>query len=181
MDLNQYYEQFDKTLEHLKADIGSIRTNRATPALLENIQVEIYGSKMPLIQVASIQAPEPKMLTVEPWDKQVIKDVEKTLQTASLGLSIKNEGTFLRITIPPMTEDTRKELFKVLNNKLENARQAVRGVRDNVKDEINSAEKNKEISADEKYKLIEDLDKLTHDYNDKIKEIGVNKEEEIKL
>jgi len=181
MDLNQYHPQFDKTLEHLKIDIGSIRTNRATPALLENIQVEIYGSKMPLIQVASIQAPEPKMLTVEPWDKQVIKDVEKSIQSASLGLSIANEGTFLRITIPPMTEDTRKELIKVLSRKLESARQAVRGVRDHVKDEINTAEKNKEISEDEKYKLVEDLDKLTHDYNDKVKEIGDSKEEEIKL
>ncbi len=181
MNLNQYYEQFDNVIEHLKLDLGSIRTNRATPALLENIQVEIYGSKMPLIQMASIQAPESKMLTVEPWDKQVIKDVEKAIQTASLGLSVANEGTFLRITIPPMTDETRQELIKVLNNKLENGRQAIRGVRDNVKEEINTAEKNKEISEDEKYKLIDDLDKLTRQYNDQIKIIGENKEEEIKL
>ncbi len=181
MKLDQYHDQFDKAIEHLKLDLGSIRTNRATPALLENIQVEIYGSKMPLIQVASIQAPESKMLTVEPWDKQVIKDVEKAIQTASLGLSVANEGTFLRITIPPMTDETRQELIKVLNNKLESARQAVRGVRDNVKDEINLAEKNKEISEDEKYKLIDALDELTRQYNDQIKTIGENKEEEIKL
>jgi ribosome recycling factor len=136
---------------------------------------------MPLTQLASIQAPEPKMLTVEPWDKNVIKDVEKAIQAASLGLSIVNEGTFLRVTIPPMTEESRKELVKVLSDKLENARQAIRGVRDKVKEEITSAEKNKEISEDDKYKLIEDLDELTRKYNDQVKEVGDKKEQEIKL
>ena len=181
MDLQTYSVQFDKAIQHLKQDIASIRTNRATPALLENIQIEIYGSKMPLIQVASIQAPEPKMLTIEPWDKQVIKDVEKAIQTASLGLSIANEGTFLRVTIPPMTEETRQELVKVLNNKLESARQAIRGIRDNIKEDIIKAERNKEISEDERYKLIEDLDELAKNYTQQIKDIGDNKEEEIKL
>lgn len=181
MDISQYSNKFDQAIEHLKQDLGSIRTNRATPALLENLQAEVYGSKMPLNQLASIQAPEPKMLTVEPWDKQVIKDVEKAIQTASLALSVTNEGTFLRVTIPPMTEETRKELVKVLNDKLENARQVIRGVRDKIKEEINSAEKNKEVSEDEKYKLIEDLDKMTREYNEKVKEVGENKEKEIKL
>ncbi len=181
MELSQYAEQFDKAIDHLKQDISSIRTNRAAPALLENIQVEAYGSKMPLTQLASIQAPEPKMLTVEPWDKQVIKDVEKAIQTASLGLSIVNEGTFLRVTIPPMTEETRKELIKVLNDKFENARQSLRGIRDKVKEEITTAAKDKEISEDDKYKLIEDLDDLTRKYNDQVKQIGDKKEQEIKL
>jgi len=181
MNIKDYSDQFDKTIDHLKQDIGSIRTNRATPALLENIIVDVYGSKMPLIQLASIQAPEPKMLTVEPWDKQVIKDAEKAIQSASLGFNIANEGTFLRITIPPMTEETRQKLVKVLNDKLETSRQAIRGVRDDIKERITMAEKNKEISEDEKYKLIEDLDKLTREYNDKVKTIGENKEAEIKL
>lgn len=181
MDLNQYTEQFDKAIEHLKVDISSIRTNRATPALLENIQAEVYGSKMPLTQLASIQAPEPKMLTVEPWDKQVVKDVEKAIQTASMGLSVVNEGTFLRVTIPPMTDETRREIIKVLNDKLESARQSVRGVRDKVKEEITAAEKSKEVSEDDKYKLIEDLDDMTRKYNEEIKKVGEAKEEEIKL
>ncbi len=180
MDLQQYEPQFEKTLDFLRQEISSIRTNRATPALLENIQVEVYGSKMPLIQLASIQAPEPRMLTVEPWDRQVIKDVEKAIQTASLGLSVTNEGAFLRITMPPMTEESRKELLKVLNHKLEQARQAVRGVRDKIKEEIIQAEKNKEISEDEKYKLIEDLDEMTREYTARIQEIGDKKEAEIK-
>jgi ribosome recycling factor len=181
MDLQEHKSSFEASIEHLKIDIGSIRTNRATPALLENLIVEVYGSKMPLNQLASIQAPEPKMLTVEPWDKQTIKDVEKSIQTASLGLSVASEGTFLRITIPPMTEETRRELVKVLNDKLENARGSIRGVRDKIKEEITSAEKSKEISEDERFKLIEDLDKMTREFNDKVKEVGENKEEEIKL
>ena len=181
MNINEYSGQFDKAIEHLKVDIGSIRSNRVTPALLENIIVEVYGSKMPLNQLASIQAPEPKMLTLEPWDKQVIKEVEKAIQSASLGFSVVNEGTFLRITIPPMTEETRKELVKVLNGKLENARQAIRAIRDRIKEEINVAEKNKEISEDEKFKLIEDLDETTGKYNAQVKEVGEKKEEEIKF
>jgi ribosome recycling factor len=181
MELSQYEDQFDKAIQHLKQDIGSIRTNRATPALLENLQVEVYGSKMPLVQLASIQAPEPKTLTVEPWDRNVIKEVEKSIQSASLGLSLANEGTFLRITIPPMTEESRKELIKILNDKLESARQSMRGVRDRVKEEILAAEKDKSISEDERYKLVEDLDGMTRKYNEQVKDIGDKKEEDIKL
>ena len=181
MDINQYKPLFGKAIEYLKTDLGSIRTNRATPTLLENLQVEVYGSKMSLNQLASIQAPEPKMLTVEPWDKNVIKDVEKSIQSASLGLNIANEGTFLRILIPPMTEETRQELVKVLNNKLEDARQQIRGIRDNIKEEIIKAERSKEISEDEKFKLVEDLNEMTREFNDEVKQVGENKEEEIKL
>ena len=181
MDLKQYEEQFNKVIERLKEDLNSIRTNRATPAILENIQIEVYGSRMPLAQLASIQAPEPKMLTVEPWDKNIIKNIEKAIQSASLGLNLVNEGTFLRITIPPMTEETRRELVKVLSDKLEHARQAIRGIRDNIKDEINKAEKTKEISEDNKFKLIEELDEMTRDYNDKAKKVAESKEEEIKF
>ena len=181
MDINQYKPLFGKAIEYLKTDLGSIRTNRATPTLLENLQVEVYGSKMSLNQLASIQAPEPKMLTVEPWDKNVIKDVEKSIQSASLGLNIANEGTFLRILIPPMTEETRQELVKVLNNKLEDARQQIRGIRDNIKEEIIKAERSKEISEDEKFKLVEDLNEMTREFNDEVKRVGENKEEEIKL
>jgi ribosome recycling factor len=181
MELSQYEPQFDKAIHHLKQDIASIRSNRATPALLENIQANVYGSKMPLIQLASIQAPEPKSLTIEPWDRNIIKDVEKAIQTASLGLNIVNEGTFLRVTIPAMTEETRQELIKVLSEKLEQARQAVRGIRDGIKEEIIKTEKAKQITEDEKYKLVEDLDEMTRKYNEEIKQVGEKKENEIRL
>lgn len=181
MNLDEFSSHFDKAIGHLKKEISGIRTNRATPALLENIMVEVYGSKMPITQLASIQAPEPKMLTVEVWDRSVTKDIEKAIQTASLGLSVANEGTFLRVTIPPMTEESRKEILKVLNNKLEDARTSIRGVRDDIKERIIKAVKDKEISEDEKYKLIENLDEMTRKYNDQVKELGEKKEEEIKL
>lgn len=181
MKIDQYHGEFDKVIEHVKVDIGSLRTNRATPSMLENLMVEVYGSKMPLSQLGSIQSPEPRMLTVEPWDKSVIKNVEKAIQTASLGLGVSNEGTFLRITLSPMTEETRRELIKVLNDKLESGRRSLRGVRDDIKEKVITAEKNKEITEDERYKLIEDLDKTVREYNDKVEELGKKKEEEIKL
>ncbi|OIP55796.1 ribosome recycling factor [Candidatus Kuenenbacteria bacterium CG_4_9_14_3_um_filter_39_14] len=181
MDLKQRSTDFDAAIEYLKTDLNSIRTNRAAPALLENIMVEVYGSKMPLKQLASIQAPEPKMLTVEPWDRNIIKDVERAIQTASLGFAINNQGTFLRLIISPMTEESRQKLIKVLHDKLENARMAMRGIRDKIKEEITGLERNKEISEDEKYKLVEDLDEMTRQYNETVREVGEKKEEEIKL
>ncbi|MFH1890363.1 MAG: ribosome recycling factor [Candidatus Kuenenbacteria bacterium] len=181
MNLEEYRENFDKLIGHVNHELNSIRTNRAAPAMLENIQVEAYGAKTPLIQMASIQVPEPKMLIVEPWDKNVLKNIEKAIQTASFGLSVVNEGNFLRITVPAMTEETRNELIKLLNSKLEDGRQAVRGVRDDIKEKIVKAEKEKEISEDEKFKLIEKLDEMAREYNGKIKGIGEKKESEIKL
>ena len=181
MDLKQYSDQFDKAIEHYKTDINSIRTNRATPALLENIQVEVYGSKMPLIQLASIQAPEPKTLTIEPWDKQIIKDIEKAIQTSSLGLSLVSQGNFLRVSIPSLTEESRRDLIKALNYKTEKARQSIRGTRDYIKDEINSAEKNKEISQDEKYQLLKDLDDMTRQFMEQAEQIESKKIDEIKF
>lgn len=181
MNLQDYAPDFEKVLAHVKSDLNSLRSNRATPAVLENIQANVYGAKMPLIQIASIQAPEPKMLTVEPWDKNLVKDVERAIQTAGLGFSLANEGAFIRVTVPPMTEETRQELVKVLGHKLEAGRQAMRGVRDKVKENILQAEKDKAVSEDDKFRLLEDLDELTRQYNDKIKDLGEKKEAEIKL
>jgi len=180
MKIEQSRDNFDKVIEHIKQDIGSLRTNRATPSMLENLMVEAYGTRMPINQLGSIQAPEPRMLTVEPWDKSVIKNIEKAVQTASLGLNVTNEGTFLRITLSQMTEETRRELVKILNDKLESGRRSLRGVRDDVKEAVVSAEKNQEITEDERYKLVEDLDTMVREYNKKIEELGKKKEEEIK-
>jgi ribosome recycling factor len=136
---------------------------------------------MPLLQVASINSPEPRQLLIEPWDKNILKDVERSIQTASLGFSVANEGTFLRITMPPMTEETRQQVIKILGDKLEKARQSLRLVRDEVKEEIIKAEKNKEITEDERYSLFEDLDKMTRKCTEEVNSIGKKKEEEIKL
>lgn len=179
--IQHHKENFDKAIDHLKSDLETIRTNRATPALIENIQADVYGSKMPINQLASINVQDAKTMTVEAWDKPNVQAIEKAIQTASLGLSVANEGTYLRISVPAMTEETRKEILKILNQKLENAKNSIRGLRDKIKSEINEAEKNKELNEDEKYTAVEELDKITREYNDKIKEIGDKKEQEIKL
>jgi len=181
MNLQDKKANFEKVIEFLRKDLCCVRTNRVTPALVENIQVNVYGVNMPLLQVASINSPEPRQLLIEPWDKNILKDVERSIQTASLGFSVANEGTFLRITMPPMTEETRQQVIKILGDKLEKARQSLRLVRDEVKEEIIKAEKNKEITEDERYSLFEDLDKMTRKCTEEVNSIGKKKEEEIKL
>ncbi|MDD5290055.1 MAG: ribosome recycling factor [Patescibacteria group bacterium] len=179
MNIQDKKEFFEKILEHTKIEIGGLRTSNVTPSLVENIKVDVYGSKMPLIQLGSISVPEPRQLLVETWDKNILKDVEKALETASLGLSIKNEGNFLRLTMPPMTEDTRKQVIKLLNEKIEKSRISLRALRDEIRNEIQTAEKNKDIDEDSKFRLQEDLDKTTREYTAKVEEMGEKKEKEI--
>ncbi|MFH1610860.1 MAG: ribosome recycling factor [Patescibacteria group bacterium] len=181
MNLDDKKEKFEKSIEFVQKELSSIRTSRATPSLIENIRVSVYGVETPMIQVASISSPEPKQLLIEPWDKNILKDIEKSIQTTSLGLSVSNEGSFVRVTMPPMTEETRNEVIKVLNEKIEKGRQNLRGVRDEVKEEIVKAEKDKEITEDDKFSLLEELDKMTREYTDEVGEIGKKKEEEIKI
>lgn len=179
MNIQEKKELFEKVLEHTKTEIGGLRTNNITPSLVENIKVEAYGASMPLIQLGSISIPEPRQLLVETWDKNILKEVEKALETASLGLAIKNEGNFLRLTMPPLTEETRKQVVKLLSEKLEKGRISLRALRDEVKTEIQKAEKEKTITEDDRFKLQEDLDKMTKEYTDKISEMGEKKEKEI--
>jgi len=181
MHIDDHKSEFEKTLECASEDINTVRTNRATPSLIENLSVEVYGSKIPLVQLAGITSPEPKQLLVEAWDKNVLKDIEKSIQTASLGLSVVNEGNHLRITMPPMTEETRNQIIKTLHEKIEHWRVSLRNLRDKIKEEITNAERNKKIGEDEKYKLIEDLDKTIREYTEKINNLGNKKENEIKV
>jgi ribosome recycling factor len=179
MNIQNKKDFFEKIMEHAKNEIGSLRTNNITPVLIENIKVDVYGAKMSLVQLGSISIPEPRQLLVETWDKNILKDVEKALETAALGLSVKNEGNFLRLTMPPMTEETRKQVIKLLNEKIEKARISLRGLRDEIRNEIQTAEKNKEIDEDNKFRLQEDLDKLTREYTAEVEEMGGKKEKEI--
>lgn len=170
---------FNKVIEHFKTEISSLKTGRATPLLVENILVESYGAKMPLKQVASISVPEPKCILIEPWDKSIVKDIEKAIVNSNTGLNPKNEGQQLRIAISPLTEEDRKNLIKILRQKEEAARISIRGLRDKTKDNIQAMEKGKKISEDERFRLQKELDEFTGDYNEKIKDIGDNKETEI--
>ncbi len=177
--IEQHKPEYEKNISRLKEELSSIRTGRAIPAILDRVVVEAYGVKTPLSQLANINVPDPRTLTIEPYDKNVIKDTEKAIQLADLGVSIVNEGSLIRISMPPLTEESRKELVKILGQKLEQVRISIRGVRDKIRDEINKAEKENEITEDDKYKSFTDLDNLTSEYNEKVKEMGDKKEKEI--
>lgn len=177
--LENHLADFNKALDHFKADIATLKTGRANAAILDGVLVEAYGAKTPLNQIASISAPEARSIVVQPWDKNVLKEVEKAIQESGLGLNPVNEGDKIRIVIPQMTEESRKEIAKILRQKIEQARIALRTIRDDVKEEIAAAEKNKEFGEDEKFRQMEDLDKKISAFNEQIKKIGESKEKEI--
>ena len=171
--------EFGKAIAHLSSELGSLRGTRATPALVEHVLVEAYGAKQPLKALCSISVVDPKTLTIEPWDKSIIKEIEKAIQIAGTGVNPVNEGQLLRIILPPLTEETRRELIKIVHNKLEDARSTVRSLRERVRQQIIDAEKKKEISEDEKFRQLEKLDKMAGEYNEQIKKIGEAKEKDI--
>lgn len=179
MNIENYKTDFDKTIEHLKGELGALRTSRATPALVEHIPVEVYGAHQPVKALASLSVPDPRTLLIEPWDKSIIKEMEKAISMAGTGLNPVNEGNFLRIVLPQMTEEGRKQLVKLLSVKIEEARVAVRGIREKARAVIQTAEKNKAIGEDERYRLQEKLDKMVGEYNEAIKKLGEEKEKEI--
>ncbi len=170
---------FQQIIEHLKKDLLSLRTSKASPALVENILVEAYGIKTPLKQLSNITIPEMKTIMIQLWDKTIIKEVEKSISQTNLNLSPLVEGSIIRINLPALNEETRKNLIKVLNQKLEQGRIKIRGLRDEIREKTKDKFKTKEIMEDEKFKLIEELDLLTHEYIEEIKKIGEGKEEEI--
>ncbi|MEK7606784.1 MAG: ribosome recycling factor [Patescibacteria group bacterium] len=179
MNIDSYRNDFEKIIEHLKGELGALRTSRATPALVEHISVEAYGTHQPLKTLASMSVPDPRTLIVEPWDKSIIKEMEKAVAAAGTGLNPVNDGNVLRIVLPSLNEESRKQLVKLLSSKVEEARVAVRGVREKVRTVIQVAEKAKEMNEDERYRLQEKLDSVVGEYNERIKKLGEDKEREI--
>lgn len=180
MDITaQHKDQFVKTIEHLKTEIATLRTGRATPALVEDIIIEAYGTKQALKSVATITVADAKTLNIDPWDKSLTQAVENGLRNSPLGISPVNDGKVIRLPLPDLTADRRQELIKVLHGKLEAARIALRKIREEVRDQIDDALKSKLVGEDDKYKMQEDLEKLMKDYNEMIKQIGEAKEKEI--
>ena len=170
---------FDEVIEFLKHDITSLRTGRATPALVEDISVEAYGTHQQLKGVASIMVLDAKTLAIEPWDKSLMQAVETGIRNSSLGINPVNDGKVIRLPLPTLTSERRADLIKVLSQKLEAARIAIRQLREEVKSFIDKAEKAKDIGEDEKFRQYEELEKLVKETNDKLKKIGEDKEKEI--
>jgi ribosome recycling factor len=177
--ISQHENQFLEVIEYTKKELATLRTGRANPVIVENVQVESYGVMTPLKQLASISVPEARTLVITPWDHNVIKDIEKAIVEANIGISPVNEGKLIRLTIPQLTAESRKELVKNVQQRLENGRIKIRGIRDKIRDEIIKSEKSKSITEDDKFTALKELDTATKKYNDNIKEIGDKKEEEI--
>jgi len=179
MDKSDLQRRMHGAVEALKHELAGLRTGRASTALLDTIQVEVYGSHMPLNQVATVSVPEPRLLTVQVWDRSNVQPVEKAIRSANLGLNPVTDGQLVRLPIPDLTEERRKELAKLVGQYSEKAKVAVRNVRRDGMDQLKLDEKNHEISEDERKRLEQDVQKLTDDTIKEIDELSDTKEKEI--
>ncbi len=174
--LNTTTEKMNKAIEALKATLATINTGRATPLLLEKVQVEYYGSLMPVNQVASISVSEGRQLVIKPFDRSIIKDIEKAISQADLGFNVQNDGELIRINIPPLTQERRQEYAKVAHKYGEESKVAVRNIRRDANDAI---KKNKELTEDQSKNGQEEVQKLTDEFIKKIDVLVKEKEKEI--
>jgi len=177
--LSAHTADFDNTVDFFKRDIAALRTGRANPAVLDNIQVEAYGVMNPLNAIANISVADARSIAVSPWDKGVSKAIEKAIIEADLGLGVINEGDKVRLTVPALTEENRRETVKKLNEKMEKARIIIRQNREEVKNAIERAMADKEISEDERFRGIKELDDFVTKKNEELKEIRDKKEKDV--
>jgi ribosome recycling factor len=175
--INVTKTKMDKTVEALKKDFVQIRTGRANPAMVEDIKIEYYGAMTPLVQMGSITTPEPRMIMINPYDKSTIKPIEKAIMSSGLGLTPTNDGAVIRIVLPELTGDRRKELTKVVKAKAEEKKVAIRNIRRDVNDEIKKA--NADASQDVIKGMQDQIQKITDTYIAKISELTEEKEKEI--
>jgi ribosome recycling factor len=168
-----------KAIEALRRELAAIRTGRAAPALVEQVTVEAYGVATPLIQLAAISAPEPRMLVIQPWDRSLLKAVEKALLGSDLGVTPTNDGTLIRLAMPPLSEERRKDLVKLVHKRVEDARVEIRTHRRHSAEELKGKEKAAGVSADEMKRLLDRLQKLHDRYILVAEETGAAKEREI--
>lgn len=172
-------EKMKKTISSLKEDFQSIRAGRANTSLLDKITVDYYGQQSPINQVAGLSAPEPRMLMISPWDPKLIPEIEKSILQSDLGITPSNDGKVIRLIIPQLTEERRKDLTKVVGKNSEAAKIAIRNIRRDAMDEIKKAEKSKEITEDDKKSNEEEIQKLTDKYIEEIDKITKAKEIEL--
>jgi ribosome recycling factor len=172
-------EKMEKSAEGLKMELATIRTGHATPALIERIKVEYAGVPTPLNQIAGISAPEVRLLVIQPWDRGCIHDIEKAILKSDLGLNPTSDGNLIRINVPPLTEERRQELIKVVRKRVEERRIAIRNLRREAMEELKRLEKNKDISQDEDKRALDQLQKLTDSFIAQTDQIGRDKETEL--
>ena len=177
--LSELRQKMEKTVEALRKDLNKIRTGRASVALLDGIKVNAYETLMPLDQVASISVPESRLITIKPWDQSIIGEIEKSILKSELGLTPMNDGKLIRISIPPLTEERRKELAKMAKKMAEEAKISIRNHRREANEMFKELKNEKDISEDEMYKSQDQTQKITDDFTKKVDEIMSEKEKEI--
>lgn len=177
--LQQLEDKMKKTVEVLNKELNGLRAGRATPALLDKIIVDYYGTPTPVNQLATISVPEPRLLVIQPWDRNIVPQIEKAILKSDLGVTPVSDGYLIRINIPPLTQEKRKDLVKVVNKKAEEARVAIRNLRREVNDQVKGEEKKGNISEDEAKRTLDEIQKLTDKYIKKIDQAVEAKEKEI--
>lgn len=178
-NFTQLKQRMDKAVEDFRREMAAVRTGRASVHMLDTVQVEYYGSMMPLNQIAQVHAPEPQLITVTPFDPTALAGIEKSIRNAQLGLNPMNDGKLIRVPVPPLTEERRKEMVKHLHKILEEHRTAVRNIRRDGNDLIKKAMKDKKITEDEERRALEEMQKLTDDEIKKMEELSKGKEKEV--
>jgi ribosome recycling factor len=172
-------ERMEKALAHLKSNLAGIRTGRAAPGLLDSVKVTVYGSQTPLKQLASVGAPEPQQLVIRPFDISIIKDIEKAIVASELGLNPQNDGRIIRINIPPLSTDTRKKLVARIKELSEEARISIRNVRRDANKAIETAEKEKTISEDDRDSSKDEVQELTKKFEEQVGELAKARETDV--
>lgn len=172
-------ESMKKSIDFLKDELATIRAGKANPKLVDKIQVSYYGVMTPINQVANISVPDPRSIVIQPWDSSILKEIEKAIIASDLGINPTNDGKLIRLVIPPLTEERRKELLKMVKKEVENAKIAIRNIRRDANEEFKKLEKANEITKDENKKAEEETQKITDKYIKLVDEIYKNKEQEI--
>jgi len=177
--IQESIEKMSQSVDVLKKDFSTMRTSRATPSILDRIMVNYYGTETPLQRVASVSAPDAKTILIQPWEKPMLTEIEKAIQKSDLGLNPQNDGDFIRLPIPPLTEERRNDLIRTAKKKAEESRIAVRNARRDANEEIKSLEKKSELTKDQSKKATEKIQKLTDEHIEKINRVLEAKEKEI--
>ncbi len=171
--------KMQKTIEVLRVDLASVRSGRASVSLIDKVMVEYYGTPTPVNQVASVTVPEPRMIVIQPWEKNLLKDIERAIMKSDLGLNPNSDGSVIRLNLPQLTEERRKELVKTVHKKAEDARVSIRNLRREANDSVKKAEKAKEITEDEAKKANDDIQKMTDKFIKEVDTVMEHKENEV--
>lgn len=179
MQFDEMTKTMDKTIQSLKSDLAKLRTGRASAALVEGVQVDYYGSNVPISQVANINTPDARTIQISPWEGNMIGAIEKAILAANIGLTPQNDGKVIRVPLPPMTEERRKELVKQVKKMGEETKVAIRNIRRDANDTVKKQEKSKEISQDEAKKIMDQVQKKTDEKTTEVDKVVAGKEKEV--